>query len=638
VTTGVFQRACRKRCTAAAHERRPHRRRLFGLLRLAAALGLGLAALSWAATTAPAAGEPPSKSSAGDAKQPAAAASASASSDVFPPSPFGFHRGNEPTGTIVGDYFSRTALALSLGLLALWIWICRWVDDDARGLKLRNEFWNSILVITGVAGFVALFCFPIFALGFMSLLATVGVPFGLYVAERNQRVPESAKVLTPRHIQKVLLRTAARLGITIRFGQSRNEVSGPPIEFIGKADAAGRVDTARARQVVNSKGYLAAKELVYDAILRRSTDIHLEPKEDEMAVRLRIDGVMYPTEPFDRVVGDAVLNIFKVLGGMDITEKRRPQDGSFAALMEAREIDFRAATQGTRHGEKLSLRILDQTSSVNSLAGLGMRKKMQESVRQIVHQPHGLLLSCGPTGAGKSTTLYAALRDVDAFQLNVITVEDPVEYKMPNVNQIEINTKAGQTFATSLRNILRQDPDVLMVGEIRDAETATIACQAANTGHMVFSTVHANDSITALYRLLELGVEPFMVANSLSAVLGQRLVRRLCKECRVSYKPDRPTLERLEIPADRIDQFFQPPRESAEVCATCNGLGFLGRTGVFELLVINDELRDLIREKASANKVKLAARRSGMLTMKQEGIRLLAQGITSVEELERVVK
>jgi len=259
-------------------------------------------------------------------------------------------------------------------------------------------------------------------------------------------------------------------------------------------------------------------------------------------------------------------------------------------------------------------------------------------MRQIVHQPHALLLSCGPTGAGKSTTLYAALRDVDSYQLNVITVEDPIEYKMPNVNQIEINTKSGQTFATSLRSILRQDPDVLMIGEIRDSETATIACQAANTGHMVFSTVHANDAITALFRMLELGVEPFMVANSLTAVLGQRLVRRLCKECRQSYKPARDVLEQLEIPADRIDQFFRPPASGAEVCPECNGLGFVGRTGVFELLVINDELRDLLREKAPASKIKMAAKRNGMLTMRQEGIRLLAQGITSVEELERVVK
>jgi general secretion pathway protein E len=564
---------------------------------------------------------------------------AAAGDDRFPPNPVAFYRGNYPEGQgpSAGEYLSRVAIIMFLGLFAAWMGICRFVDEDSRGLRVRPDFWNSIFVLTGVIGFLIAFASPFSMIGVVSILLTCGVPFGFYVQERNRRVPESGKILTPDHIRGVLSRWAARVGIKLGGRGGSDDSAGPPIEFIGKSDASGKGDRSRTRQVENSKGYMAAKELVYDAILRRSTDIHLEPKEDEMSVRLRIDGVMYPTEPFDRVVGDAVMNIFKVLGGMDITEKRRGQDGSFGARLEGREIDFRAATQGTRHGEKLSLRILDQSSSVNSLAGLGMRKKMQESMRQIVHQPHGLLLSCGPTGAGKSTTLYAALRDVDAYQLNVITVEDPIEYKMANVNQIEINTKAGQTFASSLRSILRQDPDVLMIGEIRDGETATIACQAANTGHMVFSTVHANDSITAVYRMLELGVEPFMVANSLSAVLGQRLVRRLCKECREAYKPDHATLERLEIPSDRIDQFFRPPA-GGEMCPECNGLGYVGRTGVFELLVINDELRDLVRDKAAASKVKLAAKRNGMLTMKQEGIRLLAQGITSVEELERTVK
>ncbi|HEV8003568.1 MAG TPA: GspE/PulE family protein [Planctomycetaceae bacterium] len=568
------------------------------------------------------------------------AVGAVASPERFPPNPVAFYRGNAPENQEggSGEYLSRIALILFLGLFAGWVGISRFVDEDSRGLRVRPEFWNSVIVVTGVVGFLIALASPLYLVGALSVLLTCGVPFGFYVQERNRRVPESGKILTRQHIRSVAVRLATRLGIRLGQGGSSDASSGPPIEFIGKSDASGKGDRSRTRQVESSKGYMAAKELVYDAILRRSTDIHLEPKEDEMSVRLRIDGVMYPTEPFDRVVGDAVMNIFKVLGGMDITEKRRGQDGSFGAKLEQRQIDFRAATQGTRHGEKLSLRILDQSSSVNSLAGLGMRKKMQESMRQIVHQPHGLLLSCGPTGAGKSTTLYASLKDVDAYQLNVITVEDPIEYKMANVNQIEINTKSGQTFATSLRSILRQDPDVLLIGEIRDGETATIACQAANTGHMVFSTVHANDSITAVYRMLELGVEPFMVANSLSAVLGQRLVRRLCKECREAYKPERAVLERLEIPADRIDQFFRPPGSSAAMCPECNGLGYVGRTGVFELLVINDELRDLIRDKAAASKVKLAAKRNGMLTMKQEGIRLLAQGITSVEELERTVK
>jgi len=323
---------------------------------------------------------------------------------------------------------------------------------------------------------------------------------------------------------------------------------------------------------------------------------------------------------------------------MDITERRRPLDGSFRAELEGRDVDFRVATQGTRHGQKLSLRILDQSNAVSKLSGLGMRKQMLEQLRQIVKQPHGMFISVGPTGAGKSTTLYTALNELDAYQCNIITIEDPIEYKMHNVNQIEINNRSGQTFANSLRSILRQDPDVVMIGEIRDSETANIACQAANTGHMVFSTLHANDTITALYRMLELGVETFMVANSISAILGQRLARRLCPSCKEAYRPKPELLKKAGLPASKIDKFYRPPKNRQEPCATCGGLGFRGRIGVFELLPINDRLRDLIREKAPLSAIKAEARKNGMLYMKEEGLRLVVRGITSIDEMLRVVK
>ena len=271
-----------------------------------------------------------------------------------------------------------------------------------------------------------------------------------------------------------------------------------------------------------SQFYMSAKELVYDAVLRRSTDIHLEPTAEQLSVRYRIDGILHAAEPFDKQTGVAVVNIFKVLSAMDISEKRKPQDGSFGAKLEGREIDFRVATSGSKAGEKLVMRILDNASAVANIDDIGVRPKMATEIRSLVTQPHGMFLCCGPTGSGKSTTLYACIREIDRFQKNIITVEDPIEYHLDNITQIEINTKGGQTFSGSLRSILRQDPDVIMIGEIRDQETATIACQAATTGHMVFSTVHANDTVTALFRLLDLGVEPFMIASALTAVLGQR--------------------------------------------------------------------------------------------------------------------
>jgi type II secretory ATPase GspE/PulE/Tfp pilus assembly ATPase PilB-like protein len=349
---------------------------------------------------------------------------------------------------------------------------------------------------------------------------------------------------------------------------------------------------------------------------------------------------MYPAEPFDRAMGESIINIFKVLGAMDITEKRRSQDGSFKAILEKRKIDFRAASQGTREGEKLSLRILDQANAVSRMGQLGMRKQMQDQLKEIINQPHGMLLSCGPTGAGKSTTLYALLNELDAYQQNIITVEDPIEYTIANVQQIEVNVKAGNTFANSLRSILRQDPDVIMIGEIRDAETAKIACQAANTGHMVFSTVHANDSISALYRMVDLGVEPFLLSSALSAVLAQRLVRKLCDDCKQPYKPKPELCKQLGLPAEKVDAFYAPPKEVAgqPQCATCGGMGYKGRMGVFELLVLNERIRDMLRENAQVAAVRSEARKNGMLYMKEEGLRLVVKGGTSLQELQANVK
>ncbi|MBL8850088.1 MAG: Flp pilus assembly complex ATPase component TadA, partial [Planctomycetaceae bacterium] len=575
---------------------------------------------------------------------PTAAPAAAPAANAWAAVPEGFYRGNmyrtsaaDAPYSVAGWYFSLFKLVLIVGTFLYWINTSAWVATDSRALHLRPEFWNSVQVAGGTLAILAAVLSPVFLLGFLALIVLYGGSIGAYVFERNKHVPESGKVLTPRHLQGWAIRHLSRIGIHLGGGKVVDATLGPPIQFVGKSKS-GQRDDSRTRQVESSKGYLAARELVYDSILRRSTDIHMEPAEGQMGVRVRIDGVMFPTEPFDRPVGDAVVNIFKVLSAMDITERRRPQDGSFGAVIEDREVDFRVATQGTRFGEKLSLRILDQANAVSSIEQLGMRKQLEEKIREITHQPHGMFLCCGPTGAGKSTTLYACLNGIDRNQANVITIEDPIEYKLDNATQIEINTKSGQSFGGSLRSVLRQDPDVVMIGEIRDDETAKIACQAASTGHMVFSTVHANDTITALYRLLDLGVEPFMLAGSVSGILGQRLARRLCPHCREAYKPNPELLKQAGLPADKVDKFYRPPKDRKEECTHCGGLGYRGRIGVFELLVINDRMRDLIREKAAASAMSAEARKNGMLYMREEGLRLVVRGVTSADELMRVVK
>ncbi len=417
----------------------------------------------------------------------------------------------------------------------LWAWTTNWVEHDMQELNnTRFNVWNTAVFFSGVLGLILVLVIPIYFLGLGLLLLAYFVPLLSYIFARNQTVPDDQKVLTPYHLGELANDLLFKLGMKPLFNRDVGTVdrAGPPITFVGKTQGNTKEDPSRVRQAEESRSYMASKELVYDAVLRRATDIHLEPTTEQLSVRYRIDGILHAAEPFDRPTGDAVVNVFKVLSALDISEKRKPQDGSFGAKLQGRDLDFRVATSGSKAGEKLVMRILDNSSSVTKMEDLGMRPKLIDTVRGLVTQPHGMFLCCGPTGAGKSTTLYAALREIDRYQRNIITVEDPIEYHLDNVTQMEVNTKAGQTFATALRSILRQDPDVIMIGEIRDQETASIACQAANTGHMVFSTVHSNDAVTALFRLLDLGVEPFMIASALSGVLGQRLVRLLCEVCK----------------------------------------------------------------------------------------------------------
>lgn len=549
-----------------------------------------------------------------------------------------------------GFYLNFFKLLPVIGIFYLWVQSTYWVECDTRELKSQEfEFWNSIVFAGGLIGLGAFWLIPesesmsvgarwgLWTLKLLLLLICYLAPTFWYISARNKMVPDDDAV-TARTIIAAALRT---VGIHIGSGEVEEERIGPPLRFIGKSITQTAEDPDRVRAAEQSTGYMAAKELVYDAILRRSTDIHLEPKKDQLSVRYRIDGILLGAEPFDRATGDAVTNVFKVLAAMDIAEKRKPQDGSFAAELEGRHIDFRSASQGTMEGEKLSIRILDKSATVTRLADLGMRDKIVDEVRALVTQPHGMIIVCGPTGAGKSTSLYAALREIDRFTRNIITIEDPIEYRLDNITQIEINTRANQTFATSLRSVLRQDPDVLMIGEIRDPETAKIACQAATTGHIVFTTLHANDAVTALFRMIDLGIEPFMLGSALTAIVAQRLVRKLCDDCKEPYKPKPEFLKKANLPATKIEFFYRPPKypdNPEQVCQKCGGGGYHGRTGIFEILVINDKIRELLKESPSQTAIKAEARKAGMIYLQEDGLRQVIRGATSVQELMRVIQ
>ncbi len=571
-----------------------------------------------------------------------------------------------------GFYLGVPGFLAVVAVYLVWIRTCWWVDRDARLLKLPVTLWNSIVLGCGFGGLLVVWLFgpALFLLAFAVLLLLVLGPSLVYVRIRNEGVEADRRVLTPRH-----LRDLGRRWLRLKFKEpgGDDEKEAIPIRFIGKSYGGREEDPNRVRRAQESRGYQAALKMVYDAIERRATDIHLEPTKDDMTVRFRIDGILQTDEPFGRQMGESVVNIFKVLADLDITEKRKPQDGSFSSevrerkrakrnreaddggeedaqdphMPESRQIDFRVATAGSVAGEKMVMRILDSARNVANLKKLGMRPKMREVIHQLAMQPHGLLIVCGPTGAGKSTTLYACLQEIDRFQKNVITVENPVEYNIPNVTQIEVNPKAGKTFASELRSILRQDPDVIYIGEIRDQETAEIACQAAQTGHMVFTTLHANDTVTALARLIDLGVAPFTVAGSVSAILGQRLVRLLCPKCKRRYRPNPELLRKANLPADKIDYFYRPPPgaesgdgeeagDDKERCRYCGGTGYRGRTGVFELLVLNDRIRDLVRENPNLNAIRQEAVKHGMKYLQEDGLLQVIEGRTSIQELLRM--
>ena len=375
-------------------------------------------------------------------------------------------------------------------------------------------------------------------------------------------------------------------------------------------------------------------DILLEAINERSSDVHIEPYENDLKIRYRVDGVLRNTNvpPQIRHFQAAIISRIKILANLNIAERRVPQDGSFKIKIHRREIDIRVSIIPMIHGEGVVMRILDKASILLSLTDLGFDDDTLEKFGRIICQPHGILLVTGPTGSGKTTTLYAALGKIVSDEIKCLTIEDPVEYDLPSINQVNVNAKAGLTFARGMRSFLRHDPDVIMVGEIRDLETAETAVQASLTGHLVLSTLHTNDAATATTRLLDMGVEPFLVASSVEAVLAQRLIRTLCVHCREAYEPDP-----LELPPDLKLESGQPVYRG-KGCRECRGTGFTGRQGVFELLTLDDEIRELILERASAGKILRCAREHGLVVLREDGWGKVRRGVTTINEVVRATK
>ena len=376
-------------------------------------------------------------------------------------------------------------------------------------------------------------------------------------------------------------------------------------------------------------------QVIWEAHHDRGTDIHIEPMENDLRIRYRIDGVLHPTPlpPQMKRFQSAIISRIKVMAGMDIAEKRLPQDGRISLRVKGEEIDVRVSTMPTVYGESVSLRLLMRSSGMYGMDRLGLFKDDEDVLHRLIRRPHGILLVTGPTGSGKSTSLYAWLHTINSVDKRILTVEDPIEYEMAGINQIQMKPEIGLTFAVGLRHILRQDPDVIMVGEIRDQETADIAIRAALTGHLVFSTLHTNDSAGGVTRLVDMGIEPFLVASSVEALVAQRLVRRLCPKCKRAWTVEMPFLESIGFPISKLltGTICEPVG-----CEECRGTGYAGRTGIYEILLVSDAIRQMIVERRSAADIKIHALEHGMRTLRTDGWRKVLAGVTTLEEVLRV--
>ncbi len=408
-------------------------------------------------------------------------------------------------------------------------------------------------------------------------------------------------------------------------------------DLLARAEAAGSSEHSLDLESVEELAEAAPVKKLLNMVLLlairdKASDIHFEPFEDEFKMRYRVDGVLYEMVPPPRHLAAAIATRIKVMANLDIAERRLPQDGRIELNVGGNPVDMRVSVLPTMFGESVVLRVLDRTVVQLDLNKIGMPPDVLKRFREVIRKPNGIILVTGPTGSGKTTTLYSTLNELNDISVKIITTEDPVEYDLDGIVQININEEIGVTFANCLRSILRHDPDKILVGEIRDLETAEIAVQASLTGHTVFSTLHTNDAPSTITRLRDMGIPPFLITATLEAVLAQRLVRKICEDCRVAYDPTPEELMELGLkPSDVEGKKFYYGRG----CERCNNTGYRGRTGIFELMVINDEIRDLISANASTDELRAAAKRNGMMTLREAGLQAMYNGITTVEEVVR---
>ena len=448
------------------------------------------------------------------------------------------------------------------------------------------------------------------------------------VKRRTRKLPKVI-VTTSADLAKIIEQNSDSAG-NIKVDEMIKDVAEDDIQVIQATadDVADLEKLGSESPIIRFVNYM-----IHDAVKQGASDIHIEPKEKALKIRLRIDGVLFEVMSPPHSMHAAIISRLKIMAELDISERRLPQDGRIRAMISERKIDLRMSTLPCVHGEKCVIRILDNKSIQVNLEELGFNPEILAVWKKQIDEPHGIILVTGPTGSGKTTTLYASLRQMDAQRMNISTVEDPIEYNLPSVNQTQVHERIGMTFSAALRSLLRQDPDVVMLGEIRDAETARTAIQAALTGHLVLSTLHTNDAPSSITRLINIGVEPYLIASAVNGVLAQRLVRRICKNCREEYVISEETRAYL------ADQGFEATKAwRGKGCDRCRRTGYSGRQGIYEMLTMDDTLRDLVTQNPDVTAFRRMCRERGLVTLRQDGFAKVLTGLTTVDEVLRVTE
>ncbi len=539
-----------------------------------------------------------------------------------------------------GLYLSLTKVGLIIVLFLLWVATTDWVNRDLQDLKIKHTRWNPLMVASFPVAFLLLLLIPFFLVGFALLLIAYFVPLILYVVHRNGRVDDQRKILTRQHLRFLAANLINRLGGKMEVDEKAEWEKGPPLILNPTGGPTHQDEQARVIMARQMPGFLFARQILAESLARRSSALMLDYNQQAVGVRLMIDGVWHNDQPRERQTGDPLLEALKVLCGLNPQDRQRRQEGPFAVVYEDRTKKATLVTQGTKTGERAVIQFADSKVEFQSLADLGMRPKLEEQLIDLLHRPQGYVFLAAPPANGLRTTTNVALNKMDRFTREFASIEEENNRyeEVENILVTVYQSSEGHTPVDVLPRVIRMQPHVIVVRDVVNAETVRFLCGEVEDGHLILSTVRAKDAIDGLMRVLALSVPPADLAPALLGVLAQRLIRKLCDACKEAYQPPPQILKQLGATPQQIPALYRPPQQPEEVCAKCQGIGYYGRTALFELLVVGDHFRRALAAGAPAEMLRKAARQDGMRFFQEEGILLAAKGVTSLPELARVLK